>query len=128
MIHCLIEIGTRMAYIGKENFAVEKQGKKNGCFLRGAWTTYGGAKWSVIRPDISHAGNSISQTRNDIHASFSLFSCSLLSLNSCYLSLAAINASARTCNFERLLRPIRVLVIRRQFVRNPMKFPFSLVW
>lgn len=43
--------------------------------------------------------------------------------------LAAINASARTCNFERLLRPIRWPVMSRQFVRNPTtpSFPAYLM-
>lgn len=69
----------------------------------------GGTARPVIRPDISHTGNNTSQTRNDIEA----------------LALAAINASARTCNFdERLLHPCPMptprdnIVVPRQFVRN----------
>lgn len=68
--------------------------KKNRTLLWGVRIPHGGAKRPVIRPDISHAGNNTSQTRNDIEISLSFF-------------LAAINASARTCNFERLPQPIR---------------------
>lgn len=68
--------------------------KKKRTLLWGVRIPHGGAKRPVIRPDISHADNNISQTRNDIEVSLSFL-------------LAAINASARTCNFERLPRSTR---------------------
>lgn len=79
---------------------------KKRTLLWGVGIPHGGAKRPVIRPDISHADNNTLQTRNDIEVSLSFF-------------LAAINASARTCNFERLPRPTRWPVMPRQFVRNP---------
>lgn len=63
-------MSSKLGWRATEGKILRMGNKKNGVW--GVGIPYGGAKRPVIRPDISHAGNNTSQTRNDIEISLSL--------------------------------------------------------